>query len=315
MSTEDEGALEQARDDTVAPDHRRRGTRVDVDFPPIENGVDYLQSVVEYLTAEELPGPRSLKYAVLHLQAATEVLLKVRLQREHWSLVFKDPATATRTRFEAGDFESCTIESALTRLKQIAGVSIPDKAGRALSSLAKARNALQHYGLSMSAYAVEARAAEVLDFLMSFVHEQLLPSLNDAEARKIKAEMRPVAPRVREIESFVKARENRLRGALKDRQEHTLECPFCGKWAMVVGDGYNHVICHFCDFMWEDAGQAVLDYGKSRLDGSTPMRDMSSFALSECPQCGKWGLIDENAVVAASQEYLRSLCFACGYTR
>jgi hypothetical protein len=41
---------------------------------------------------------RDIKYAVLHLQAAAEVLLKARLFREHWDLVFNDPGKATPRR-------------------------------------------------------------------------------------------------------------------------------------------------------------------------------------------------------------------------
>jgi hypothetical protein len=47
-----------------------------INFPPIQNGFDYLMSTVEHL--RERPTARDLKYAVLHLQAAVEVLLKVR---------------------------------------------------------------------------------------------------------------------------------------------------------------------------------------------------------------------------------------------
>ncbi|MGJ3558659.1 hypothetical protein ACR6C2_05390 [Streptomyces sp. INA 01156] len=68
----------------------------------MENGIDYLRSVVDHLTEADPPTPRALKYAVLHLQAAAEVLLKSRLLREHWSLVFKEPGAATRKKFEAG---------------------------------------------------------------------------------------------------------------------------------------------------------------------------------------------------------------------
>lgn len=45
-----------------------------VDFPPLRNGIDYLVSVVTALNhGEEGVDPRKLKYAVLHLQAATEL--------------------------------------------------------------------------------------------------------------------------------------------------------------------------------------------------------------------------------------------------
>jgi hypothetical protein len=48
-------------------------------FRPVDNGLDYLESVIEHLRGE--PDQRNLKYAVLHLQAAVEVLLKIRLMR------------------------------------------------------------------------------------------------------------------------------------------------------------------------------------------------------------------------------------------
>ncbi|MFJ5534146.1 hypothetical protein [Streptomyces sp. NPDC093261] len=75
----------------------------EVYFPPVRNGLDYLVSVVEHLEAgTERVSARDLKYAVLHLAAGAEVLLKARLQLEHWSLVFSDPAKARRSELEDG---------------------------------------------------------------------------------------------------------------------------------------------------------------------------------------------------------------------
>lgn len=55
----------------------------DIEFRPVRNGVDYLLSAVQHLTAgQQPPGDRDLKYTVLHLHAATEVLLKARLVRD-----------------------------------------------------------------------------------------------------------------------------------------------------------------------------------------------------------------------------------------
>ncbi|MFI6084718.1 hypothetical protein ACIBBB_27735 [Streptomyces sp. NPDC051217] len=111
--------------DPAAPPPRAEPAHVD--FPPVENGVDYLRSVVDHLTDADPPTPRALKYAVLHLQAAAEVLLKSRLLHEHWSLVFKEPSAATRKKFEVGDFTSCTTEAAIDRLRNIAGVDVDNK--------------------------------------------------------------------------------------------------------------------------------------------------------------------------------------------
>ncbi|MGW5047495.1 hypothetical protein [Streptomyces griseoluteus] len=55
------------------------GQRPDVNYPASKNGLDYLVHVVASLATDagELPGERSLKYAVPHLQTGVEVLLKV----------------------------------------------------------------------------------------------------------------------------------------------------------------------------------------------------------------------------------------------
>ena len=58
---------------------RRAANAQEDRVPPVQNGLDYLKSAVEHLRGD--PGPRELKYAVLHLQAAAEVLLKVQLIR------------------------------------------------------------------------------------------------------------------------------------------------------------------------------------------------------------------------------------------
>ncbi|WP_310727487.1 hypothetical protein [Streptomyces sp. N2A] len=45
--------------------------------------------------------------------AATEVLLKARLVREHWSLVISDVRKATEKKFHEGDFSSEAVEAAI----------------------------------------------------------------------------------------------------------------------------------------------------------------------------------------------------------
>ncbi|MFJ8973646.1 hypothetical protein ACIRJ3_30560 [Streptomyces anulatus] len=65
--------------------------------------MDYLISAVEHLDSS--PTARDLKYAVLHLQAATEVLFKARLIVQDWRLLSKKPAEADTGAFDRGDFQ------------------------------------------------------------------------------------------------------------------------------------------------------------------------------------------------------------------
>lgn len=94
----------------------------EVDFPPIANGLDYLLSVIASLASDEEEwgwvSARDLKYSVLHLQAAAEVLLKYRLQQEHWTLVFAEPGKARREELADGSLTSCTPAQTVDRLRQ-----------------------------------------------------------------------------------------------------------------------------------------------------------------------------------------------------
>ena len=52
----------------------------------LDNALDFLLSAAEAVRRDE--GHRSLKEAVLHLANGVELMVKARLAREHWSLIF-----------------------------------------------------------------------------------------------------------------------------------------------------------------------------------------------------------------------------------
>ncbi|MFD9319214.1 MULTISPECIES: hypothetical protein [unclassified Streptomyces] len=267
--------------------------------------MDYLLIVAEHLTASQPPSPRNLKYAVLHLQAAAEVLLKARLQLEHWSLVFKDPALANRRKFEDGDFESCTTSSALTRLRQIANIAIDEKSIKAIETLSKSRNALQHYGLKTSARAVESRAAQVLDFLITFVHDQLLPELPGTEVDEVIGDLDYAGEKLRTIRSFMDTRLKRLAGELRDVRHRTLKCRDCDQWGIVVGDGASSVSCHFCHVLWGTAERMLHSWVITE-------ENWLGVEIDVCPDCGHEALVADYVRVAEAPEKRCTLCFFCG---
>ncbi|MFF1399377.1 hypothetical protein ACFVZD_36965 [Streptomyces sp. NPDC058287] len=280
------------------------GLEAQLDFPPVFNGIDYLVSVVDHLQPDTGGTPRDIKYAVLHLQAAAEVLLKARLVREHWSLVFRDPGTATHKSFLQASFESCTTTTAVQRLRNIAGLAISEKDASALKDLAETRNALQHYGLTHNARAVEARAATVLDFLLRFLAEEpLVPALSEDEeeawAHAAEADLDKVRDGVLAIQSFVTRRMNRLRGnELKGAEDRTVYCLECQQPALVLDD--HGGVCHFCPIEW--SASDLLTVYRFTDDRDAPGHD--------CPNCSCPTLIERMSFADGKETLYCTSCRA-----
>ncbi|KUH35309.1 MULTISPECIES: hypothetical protein [Streptomyces] len=240
--------------DTAETSSRKRPAPREVHFPPVANGIDYLYSVVEHLTVQPEPQPRNLKYAVLHLYAATEVLLKARLGKEHRTLIWAEPQKATSSSQQA---RSCGAEEALDRLRDVLDIEVDAESRQAIGKLGKTRNQLQHDGLTQAAPAIEAQAAEVLDFLLAFIHQHLERDVDADLGRQLEV----IKEKVGEIKTYVRKRTERLSRTLPPGA--TVQCPDCDRWTLVVGSDAS-VTCHFCDFT-EDAERAALRYAETIL--------------------------------------------------
>jgi hypothetical protein len=290
------------------PPGKPRGL-IELQFMPIENGVDYLLSVTEHLGYN--PSTRDLKYAVLHLHAATEVLVKSRLQIEHWSLVFEKPEGASRVNFEKGEFSSCGTKDALRRLINIACIDsgVSEAAERDLATLTKWRNALQHYGLSIPAPAVEKLAANVLDFLLAFVRNELRPQLEYADRKSLDRQMESVSSGLASINKFLTTRLSRLRTELGADLKGAVCCPMCSQIALLFN---GEAECRFCQMVWSHGGEAAHAYieevqGRTIVAG---IRGHDFTQITECPECTAEALVSD--VELGSGDVAEYLCFQCG---
>ncbi|MDP5317387.1 serine/arginine repetitive matrix protein 1 [Streptomyces poriferorum] len=260
-----------------------RGPQPQLDFTPVSNGLDYLVSVVNHLDENESEvTPRDVKYAVLHLEAAVELLLKARLHSEHWTLVFTDLQKVTPKQLEESTFQTVGAEKALERLKTFVKVDVTQKDKTAVSKLVKHRNRLQHFGFTGNASEVENLAGEVLDFLIRFIDDQLLPYLQDeSEKQQAEKELLSVRTGLTRIHSFVTERMSRLGVELQEEraENRTIECPECEQLALVVGKGT--ATCRFCSSVWDGHELAGVFSSKSWAEPGPWM---------ECPECDEWTL-------------------------
>ncbi|MFF3675948.1 hypothetical protein ACFYYS_18490 [Streptomyces sp. NPDC002120] len=276
----------------------------ELSYPAVRNGLDFLRSVVEHLDGPA-PGPRAVKFAVVHLQAATEIFLKAGLASIDWKLVFADPDQADETAYKAGDFISIGAGKAITLLKK-EGVVIVNREKKQIGRLAKERNKLAHFGGTLSVAAVETLSGVVLEFLLRFIEDHLRIELDADDAEHLEEEMRFVREGVPRINGYVAARMATLEPVLAPLKHYTLCCPDCDQWALIAQGG--EVECRICERSWEPEA-FLLEYAVGVL-GRGWDHDGSYDAASYCPECGAHALIDE-VYFAADPDKQYEFCFAC----
>lgn len=207
------------------------------DFHLLDNALDYVLSAAEHASQG---APRDLKYAVLHLFAGVELLLKARLLEEHWSLLFADADKASQQRLDSGDFKSVDFETAVSRLKDVADVEIDREAIARLNAIRGLRNRIQHFGASINKPQVQSQIGYVANFVIEFVKEHL-PELEESHG----AQLRGIRDAFGASESFIDERLKSLAAVLKEFT-HLEECPRCLQEAVPIGVD-DPPKCRFCD--------------------------------------------------------------------
>ncbi len=269
-----------------------------IEFPLLENGLDFIWSAIEHLTTGATK--RDLKYAVLHLGAGVELVLKERLRRENWKLLFENQGKASEETYRSGAFPSVRFDTCLERLAAECGVELTDEDEARLRAIRDKRNRLEHLALVDSAEAIIAVTARALAVMLDFVREELaaieLSGAEDAVLSQIRAKLP-------EFDAFVADRSQSIAPKLKAAYR-VLPCPACLQDALSVDDG---VSCLFCGYTNDGTGAAV-DYttevlGVNRYDVE---KDGADWPIGFCPACD-W----EACVDADDRGYL---CFHCGET-
>jgi len=127
-----------------------------IEFELADNAFDYILSAAEHAKRGV---PQDLKYAILHLFAGIELLLKARLYAHDWMLVFADITKADVKAMKCGDFKSVEFEHACDRLRKDVGVRIDSPTKGRLNELRRIRNRVQHFEVSADARQVTSLLA------------------------------------------------------------------------------------------------------------------------------------------------------------
>lgn len=282
-------------------------------FEPILNGVDFLDRAINELL--EAHDHRELKYAVLHLHAAAEILVKVRLQREGFEQVFEDPEQADEAKWKRGDFKSVTLTAALKRLDEVAEIKLESKERRALSNLGHERNKLQHFGSTSNHEVVINLAGKAMEVLSRFIIDYLVPEAPDDEQAPLAQAQELIRRTLREIASVARARLERIKPELDSWPGVVIHCPDCSELAWTFDLDSEDGTCRFCrTAWWQEHGWTVAElYVENVLGESRHLaaQGKSGWSIGMCPKCDEEALVD--VATRANPDVLATVCFQCGF--
>lgn len=274
--------------------------RVDeqVHFTLLENGLDFVWSAVHHLSTAA--SKRELKYALLHLVSGIELILKERLRREDWRLLFQKPEEARESQYKSGNFFSVNFDILIDRLQGECSVELSDEELQALRTVRRQRNRFEHFAADASAEAVIAATTEALSVIVDFIRRELD---NDHSERE-HALLAEIRGKLTELAAFVETRLKNIAGALDDAYA-VLPCSVCRQDALTVDDG---VECVFCGYK-ADGGNAADDYVANTMgiDRFRFEKDGGVWPVGICPSCGWQACVDANEA--------GFMCFGCGLRR
>jgi len=253
-----------------------------IQFDLIENGLDFISSGVEHILNNK--SPYLLKYAILHLSAGIELLLKEVLRNEHWSLIFENPNNAKYELLATGDFKSVDFETLLIRLINISEIELSEKDISILRQLKKLRNKIEHFEFNQNPKAIKSLSSKVLCLLLNLINENFEPNKISNTSKEYVEKLRSVAAKFKE---FANLRTAQIKNDLTTAQnKYKIEsCPLCRQAALILNDDLQ---CLFCGYT--DGPEKVAELYAENILGESRyicMTDGGEFPVIECIHCSE----------------------------
>jgi hypothetical protein len=262
-------------------------------YPLLDNGLDFIHSALENL--QGAPDPKEIKYGILHLANGIELVLKARLAREDWRLLFRKVEKADKRLYDSGDFESVYFDDCLKRLKKHCRVVIPPNDKQILNELRKKRNKITHLGIADSSEALKSITAKALNALIDFIQKEWNPDNFDDECEEYYDDIRRLMVNFDEfVDTRMKAIEDQLKGG------DPITCPSCFQDAALIDPGIE---CLFCGLSIPDPEEAANRYISDVLNiGYRTIKDGGTWPQNLCPAC------DYESFVTEGEKFI---CFNC----
>jgi hypothetical protein len=256
------------------------------------------------------------KYMIINLAAATELLLKARLCKEHWSLIFQSIDKASVDAVETGEFTSVDFDTSIERLNRIASISLSQSTRDTLKALRKRRNLYEHLRIEAGLYAVIPLATQCLNVILDEIMTWFQPNDFDEDTTTMLETLRP------RLAAFTDLRKHRLSSLSQQlnplRQAGLLvNCPICSQQTLEIGPDTKCLYCSWVAPSTEAARRIADNEEQEREYGLIqprlfPEPPLPYVRVVNCPKCDVLTFLvrsnDEVGMQVASD-----ICYNCGY--
>lgn len=209
----------------------------------VKTALDFLQSAVEELRKQK---STRLKYAVIHFHTAMEMLIKVRLLSEHWSLIFADSRQINIGKFESGDFTSVMFQDAIDRVNSISRPpELSKNAKPYFKELATHRNRMIHFYSDLDSQKLDIIKAQLNAWY--YLHE--LCAHKWAFMKDYDKDISDIDSQYRELGKYLDViyeEKGHEINVLKKKELLFLLCPSCNFNAFNHGKEYNMLHSAYC---------------------------------------------------------------------
>jgi len=211
----------------------------------LDNGLDYIYVAVRPIFLTHDSSQESWKYSVLHIYSGIELLLKEKLRKEHWSLIFQDTSNASQEKLESSDFISVYHDELVKRLQGIAKITIDDEPIKKLRDL---RNRFEHFEVNITLNECKEIVAAALNEIIKFWEKHLKTISTDEQQRKF-AMIKSIATgfetyRKQKLKKFNIA----INGIIENNSGLIVLCPDCNSRSFAIfKDDQKECKCFVCD--------------------------------------------------------------------
>lgn len=258
----------------------------------LDNSMNYVDRAIKDITQ----GIREndilqFKYAVIHIFAAIELLMKERLRAEHWVLLFDNINDASLPKLTSGDFKGPAIDKITDRLKGIVAIDKNHLRLNELDQLKKIRNKIQHFSINIDSALAKQIVANGINIFIEFYRF----AFDDHDEEYIQR----IISEVISFQEFVDVRKGEIASLLststRPYHESFRICSICENDSIVIDENDDSFKCLFCENSF-DPKDIAMNISEGPID-------------ELCPNCGR----DSIAFILYNNEAGADICVYCDF--